>query len=344
MPPRYKPIDDCRPLIVDYAEELAAGTDDADNDKRDSNSTKRYEQDLRWFDGWLDDQGIDEVTDVTAADANRLGRTLSNEFSGTTGRYRWDRIVALYDYLESMGIIDDNPLSRWNDAKDEKWGLTKSNEQDHHLNDGEKYAVDEEDIEAMEEAVEEDRVRNQLLIRLAWHSACRRGELAAISLDMLDENKREITLPASVTKNNRKRVVGYNRSLDGLLHRWLHGGLRDEYLGGRDHDHLFVGTRGAPLSGEAINEVIVKAADNAGINRKLYADANSPDGEPNRWKVSSHNVRHGAATRLVNKTDLTDLYSISRYLGHSSVEFTEKRYVEYDPEVGVRGVRDYLPD
>ncbi len=344
MPSGYKSIDDCRTLVIDYADHLASGTDDNDTDQRASASTKRYKQDLRWFDHWLDDHDIEDVTDLTPPEASRLGRTLGNEFSGTTGRYRWDRIHALYDYLESMDLTDENPLARWNDSKSEKWGLSKSNEQDQHLNDGEKYAVDAEDIEAMEEAVEEDRVRNQLLIRLAWHTAARRGEIEAMTVGMLDENKREITLPSSVTKNNRKRVVGYNRSLDGLLHRWLHGGLRDEYLGGRDHDHLFVGTRGAPLSGEAINDVIVKAADNAGINRKLYADANSPDGEPNRWKVSSHNVRHGAATRLVNKTDMTDLYSISRYLGHSSVEITEKRYVEYDPEVGVRGVRDYLPD
>ncbi|WP_241430016.1 tyrosine-type recombinase/integrase [Halorubrum lipolyticum] len=349
MPPRYKPISECREYITDYADELAAGTDDNNSDKRASASTNRYNQDLRWYDGWLDAEGIDSALDVTPAVANRLGRALSNEFSGTTGRYRWDRINAMYDYFADMDMIDSNPLARWNKRKDEKWGLTKGTEQEEQLEDGEDYAVSESDLRVMEEGVEQNRVRNQLLLRFLYQSAMRRGEASAVTLDMIDENAREVYLPASVTKNGRERTVGWNRSLDGLMHRWLHGGLRDEYLGGREHDYLFVGERGAPMSGDAINDVVVTAANNAGINRKLYADANAAvddDGNPipNRSKISAHNIRHGAITRLVNKTDLQDLYAVSRYAGHSSVEITEKRYVEYDPDVGIRGVRDYLPD
>jgi integrase/recombinase XerD len=349
VPPRYKPISECREYITDYAEELAAGTDDNNSDKRASASTNRYNQDLRWYDGWLDSEEIDSALDITPAVTNRLGRTLSNEFSGTTGRYRWDRINAMYDYFADMDMIDSNPLARWNKRKDEKWGLTKGTEQEEQLEDGEEYAVSDSDLQAMEEAVEQNRVRNQMLLRWLYHSAMRRGEASAVTLDMIDENARTVHLPGSVTKNNRPRTVGWNRSLDGLLHQWLHGGLRDEYLGGRDHDYLFVGERGAPMSGDAINEVVVTAANNAGINRKLYADANAAiddDGNPipNRSKISAHNVRHGAITRLVNKTDLQDLYAVSRYAGHSSVEITEKRYVEYDPDVGIRGVRDYLPN
>lgn len=50
MPPRYKDIDECRELIIEYAASLDASTDDADIELRDRKSTKRYKQALRWFD------------------------------------------------------------------------------------------------------------------------------------------------------------------------------------------------------------------------------------------------------------------------------------------------------
>jgi integrase/recombinase XerD len=342
---RYKALEKCRDEIVDYADELSSGTDDDDVDQRDSTSTDRYTQDLRWFDGWLDSKNIDSAFALTPAQANRLGRELSNEFQGTTPLYRWDRINAMYDYFVAMDLIESNPLSRWDGQKREKWGMTKSTEQEKHLNDGEEYAVTQEEIRLMEQNAGQDRLRNQLLIRLAWHTACRRGELAGIRLDMIDEDRREIRLPASITKNDRERVVVWQASCDGLLRKWLHGGIRKEYLGAESHDHLFVGQRGAPMSPSSINDVIVRSADRAGVNRKLYADANSVDGNPNRWKITSHNIRHGAATHIVNSNpNFENIYALSRYLGHSSVEITEQRYIGYDPNVGARGVRKFIPE
>lgn len=348
MPRRYKPVEDCREEIQEYVEELEVGTDDDDEDQRASNSTQRYRQDVRWFDEWLDDQGIESAYDVDVRDANKLGRALSQQFNGTTPRYRWDRIYAMFDYFRSLGLIEENPLERWNDKKAEKWGMTKRTEQDKQLEDDETYAVSAEEVRAMEENVGRNRVRDQLLIRLLWHTGMRRGEAAAVTLDMLDEDAREIHLPSRVTKNSKDRVVAWQPNADGLLRQWL-GGVRDDYLGGRDHDHLFVGERGAPLSAEAINEIVIRAADNAGINRKTYADANAAvpedgsDPSPNRWLISSHNIRHGLGSYLVHETDM-GLYEVSRYLGHQSVDVTESTYIEYDPRAGTDDAHEFAPE
>jgi integrase/recombinase XerD len=115
-----------------------------------------------------------------------------------------------------------------------------------------------------------------------------------------------------------------------------------------DHNRLFVGERGAPLSPGRIIEIVINAACDAGHNRKLYADANAATDEdghrrPNRWLITAHNVRHGYGTYLANETD-AGLWEVSKQLGHSSVEVTEPIYVEEDPRAGLDHAHQYGPD
>jgi len=357
MPSKFKDFDECRPEIKQYGRHLDAGTDDNDSEKRTSGSTKRYKQDLKWFDYYLDENNIDSVSDVGSSDALNIGYTLSEEYNGSTGVYRWNTIHGFYKWSIKKEIFDTNPLEKWNDNKKKEFGLTKSPQQVNELDDGEKYALSQDEIRLMEKNVGNPRIpriRNQLLIRLMWQTGVRRAEASEIILDNIDREAREIELPSSITKNGKKRVVAYQPNLDGLLRQWVDGGYRDECLaklkqdeddenennndGEDEMEYLFVGIRGKQLSPEAINEVVKKSADNAGLNRRLYADANSPvdeDGnrEKNRWKITSHNIRHGLGTYLVNETDM-DVYSVSKYLGHSSVDITESIYVEEDPRAG----------
>lgn len=348
MPPRYKDVNECRSEIEQYIGELEAGTDNKDPERRDKGSTRRYKQDLRWYDHWLDDANIESPTNVTPADANQVGQTLSREFNGTTGLYRWDRIYAFHDWLVRMEIADSNPFERWNDDKAERFGLTKSTEQSRRLNEAEQYATTQEEIRMMEENVGRHRVRDQLIIRLIWQTGMRRGEASGLEINDLDRDAREITIRPSVAKNDKKRVVAYQQTLDGLLKEWLDYGYREEMAASADHDRLFVGERGAPLSGDRINEIIIEAAKRAGINRRIYADANAPvdengDKKPNRWKISAHNVRHGFGTFMINETD-AGLWEVSKAMGHSSVEITERIYVEDDPRAGVDHLHKYGPE
>jgi integrase/recombinase XerD len=327
---------------------LQSGTDADDREKRDTSSLTRYKQDLRWFDGWLDDHGVDGVHDLASSDAHAMGIDLSESFSGTTGRYRWDRIYAFYEHLLRLEEVGSNPLERWNDVKDDELGLSKSTEQQRRSESGNEYAVSQDEIRLMEENVGRNRERDQLLLRLLWQTLARRGASAATTLDMVDEDRREIRFPAAVTKNDQPRVVGWSSNVDALLDRWLNRGLREEYLGGEEHEYLFVGERGAPLSGAAINDIVVEAAKRAGLNEQVYADANSADGEANRWLISAHNIRHGAASHVVNEDGFdsgsADIYSLSKYLGHQSVEITEQRYIEPSEDRGLRGLRGSLPE
>lgn len=398
-------MEKCRPEIIDYKDDLQSGTNDDDPDMRSEVSKKRYEQDLRWFDEWLDnpisrpdvarfaesDDGEDEsedtdetdeiltrpriesALDVTVADGNRLGRAISHEFNGTTSRYRWDRIIAMYEYFVGMNMLDENPLSRWNEKKVEKWGMSKNTAQSRNLDSDESYATSQSDIRSMEENVGRNRFRDQCIIRMMWQTGLRRGEQSGLVIGDIDRDTRTIHVRSENAKNGEERYVGYDKSLDGLLGMWLDGGYRDEMLGtvavGDDdkeerndedvpHDRVFVGERGAPLSGGRINDIIIEAADRAGINRKMYGDANAPiDPETrkpkkNRWKITAHNVRHGYGSYMINEApeavDGEDgearLWEVSKLMGHSSVQVTESIYVEHDPKAGLSYALSHGPE
>ncbi|WP_312910154.1 tyrosine-type recombinase/integrase [Natronosalvus caseinilyticus] len=348
MPPRYKKAKNCRNEIYEYIDDLDAGTDDDNPEMRSSGSTQRYRQDLRWFDEWLDHNEIDSVTEVTSAKANRLGRTLSKEFNGSTPLYRWNRIHAFYEWLKAMELAEENPLNKWHGKKDEKWGMSRTSEQSKRLEEDENYAVTEKDVRLMEENVNQHRIRDQLIIRLLWQTGIRRGEASNLLISDVCRDKREITIRKKVAKYGKKRMVAYQSSLDGLLTEWLDYGYREEMAAGYDHNHLLVGERGAPLSGDRINEIVYESADRAGINRKIYADANagtneSGDPKPNRWKITAHNIRHGYGTYLVNETD-AGIWEVSKQLGHASVSITEDIYVEDDPRAGIDHAHKYGPD
>lgn len=348
MPPRYRDIEECREWIKEYADNLDASTDDNDDELRDGTTTKRYKQALRWYDHWLDDEGVESAPELTKREANKLGRTLRKEFNGTTPLNRWDRIFAFYEWMVGMEAIETNPMAKWDDGKKKTLGLTSTTEQSRQLEDGEGHAVSQQEVRLMEKNVTSHRTRNQLCIRLLWQTGVRRNEAARLLISDLDRDEREITFRASVAKNDEERVIAYQQSLDGLLERWLDSGLREEMLGGRDHDYLFCGERGAPLSGDAVNEIVKNAAIEAGINEKTYADANAStdtDGNPipNRWKITAHNVRHGFGTYMINETD-AGVWEVSKLMGHSSVTITEKINVDHDPRSGIEHGHKYGPE
>lgn len=340
-PHRYKPLDDTRELIFEYVEELHLNSDDNDEDALDAVSAVSYEGHLKWYDHWLDHLNKGEF-DVDGNDARRMANQLKWEFNGTTPRNRYDRVTHFHDWVVKNEYTDTNPYKRWHPRKDLK--LTKKTAQSKHLEDGEDYACTVSDIKAMEKHPGRYEIRNQCIIRLMWHTGCRRDELASLTMDEIDLGSQTIRIREAVSKTNEERYVGWKDSAQGLLNMWL--SQRDRW-NVNDHPYLFVGERGGKLDGEAINDIMVQSAYKAELNRKLYADANAAvdeEGNPikNRHLITSHNVRHGLATKMID--DGCDPYRVSRYMGHSSVEFTINNYVEEDPKDGLPALKNYNPD
>jgi len=345
---RYKDVDNCRPEIQSRAQNLRASSDDADDEMRDEESAEAYIKDLRWFDHWLDEHEVEAVTDLTVGEAENLGYALVDEFHGTTPQNRWKQIYNLYDRLYRNRKIDENPLERWDGIKSNEFGINKTTEQEKHLEDGEDYAPSSEEIRMMEQNVGAPRGRNQALIRFLHQTGLRRGEAEALTIDDIHREEREVIVRAEHAKNDKRRVVAWQPSLDAMMDEWLDV-EREMFTNGDENNRwLWVNRGGGRLSAESINEVVVKAARNAGINRALYADANAPlddDGEPipNRWKISAHNLRVALGTYLANETDM-GIYELSKVMGHSSVGVTEDKYISHKDRAGLDDLKKYGRD
>jgi len=178
-PPYSKSIDDCRPEIQRFARSLWQGTDDSDPESRGTSSTVRYINDLRWLDEWLDASG-NELSEMEVLDAETLMMDLSDTFNGSTPRQRWDQIMACCAYLARRDILDTNPLEVIDEEKADR-GLTNTTEQSRQLGEEERYAVSQEEVRLMEDAVSSHRVRNQCIIRLMWQTGVRVGEVGMLS-------------------------------------------------------------------------------------------------------------------------------------------------------------------
>lgn len=70
-----------------------------------------------------------------------------------------------------------------------------------------------------------------------------------------------------------------------------------------------------------INQTLAKLTDMAQINKH----------------ITYHSSRHTFATLLVQ--DRTDIYKISKYLGHKSIDMTQ-RYLKYDLSVAINSAKE----
>jgi integrase/recombinase XerD len=382
-PRRYKPLEECRRIIQKYCDRQEQRVDENDDEKLDGTSAVSYTNHVRWYDDWL--TYIDkEPSEVTSGDVEDTASQLDWEFKGVTPRNRFDRIKHFHGWLLKRQEVDSNLYELWDPVED--LGLTKTTEQVKQLGEDEDYACSVEDIKSMEKHPGRYEIRNQLIIRLMWHTAMRRDELANIEMRDIDDDARTITIRKQVSKTDEERVVGWKDSAQGLLDMWR---AQRERWNVNEQPYLFIGERGGRLDGGGINDIIVKSAYRAGINRKLYGDANAPreildytgdeieadelqpddlyrtkgneliheptgitldeakfefgDPIPNRDLITSHSVRHGTATKMIQE-DHCDPYRVSRYCGHSSVEFTIKTYVEQGSDDGLPALDDFNPD
>lgn len=352
---RYKSIDECRPKIKDRCENILSSSNDNDDELKNRKSAEAYVKDLRWFDHYLDDRGIDDVTEFTPYEAEKLGYALVSEFNGTTPQNRWNQIFNLYDRLRRAKVIVENPLEEWDEIKDKEFGITKSTAQETYLREEETYELSREEIRRIEQNVGVPKLRNQCLVRFLFQSGMRRGECSDLTTDDIDREEREIVVRKAVAKNNRRRTICWQSSLDGLMTEWIEIQRPMFTNGDDDNNWLWVNEQGGKLSGESINEVVWKAAYKAKnpetgepLNRPLYADANAAVDEndepiPNRHLVSAHNVRVSLGTYLATETEM-GIYEISKALGHESVKTTEEKYVKHKDRAGLSQMKDYGPD
>jgi integrase/recombinase XerD len=143
------------------------------------------------------------------------------------------------------------------------------------------------------------RATTHLAILLMTATGIRVGELVNIRIGDVSLVDGAIRIRG---KGNRERTVFLsNGALAGAIE--THVAARPATA--RPDDHLFMNTRGAPLSSQALRQRLRKIAEAASIERR----------------VTPHMFRHTAATLLIEEG--VDIRFVQRLLGHASISTTE---------------------
>lgn len=287
------------------------------------------------FTEWVENQQEDSLEEFSPLKLEDYAIYLAQKgYGDTTIKDKFAAVSTLYRFLHNKAeVIDTNPSEEVNLSKAGIVDYRNPTKKSEELAEDILY-VTKEQKEAMKDHCPGPKIRNELLIELLWHTGLRRVEAADITLDNLDREKREIQIRG---KNDKSRTVFYQPTLDTLLNLWIDGGYRSSYNWSEASKYLFVSERSEQLHPHRINQVIVRAAKNAGIQSKMYTDGNGQD----RNKVTAHSLRHGFAVQsLKNGMDIKTLADI---MGHESLDTTQQylrlitddlreRYRKYGPD------------
>ena len=145
-------------------------------------------------------------------------------------------------------------------------------------------------------------LRDRALVELLYGTGTRVSEAVGLTVDDCDLVQRSIVVTG---KGSKQRVLPLGEVAANAINAYLVRGRSALALKGRGTPHLFLNTRGAPLSRQSAYAVVEQAAARAGLAVPL----------------GPHTLRHSFATHLLEGG--ADVRVVQELLGHASVETTQ---------------------
>ena len=170
------------------------------------------------------------------------------------------------------------------------------------------------DLDRLLRAAEQDGNKRNLAILLTLrHTGVRVGELCNLRLRDIAISERKGSLVVRSGKGDKDRTVPLNNDVRQALSAYLT--VRPTAT----TDFLFIGQRGQPLQSDAVQLIVRKYAQRAGLT-----------------EVTPHILRHSFAKQVLDAG--ADLATVSRLLGHERLETTAiyTQPTAHDLETAVR--------
>lgn len=276
---------------------------------------KAYQSDITEFVGFLTDSGDSKQVDLTTIDQYDARVFLSmlyekGDVSRTIAR-KVSSLRAFYRFLERNAVVTTNPFAGVQ--------LKKAGQ---HLP---RYFYEKE-LNKLFDVVMADTsligLRNRLLLEILYGTGARVSEAAGLTLGMLDQTARVITITG---KGNKTRIVPYGQYAADALASYLRD-ARPQLLAKSQvmHDKLFVNQRGQALTASGIEYILKQLAKKAGLTQM----------------ISAHMFRHTYATDMLNNG--ADLRTVQQLLGHSSLSTTQI-YTHVTTDALQKSYRDFFP-
>lgn len=276
---------------------------------------KAYQSDITEFVAFLTDSGDGKPVDLTSIDQYDARVFLSmlyekGDVSRTIAR-KVSSLRAFYRFLERNAVVTTNPFAGVQ--------LKKAGQ---HLP---RYFYEKE-LNKLFDVVMADTsllgLRNRLLLEILYGTGARISEAAGLTLGMLDQATRVITITG---KGNKTRIVPYGQYAADALASYLRD-ARPQLLAKSPvmHDKLFVNQRGQALTASGIEYILKQLAKKAGLTQM----------------ISAHMFRHTYATDMLNNG--ADLRTVQQLLGHSSLSTTQI-YTHVTTDALQKSYRDFFP-
>lgn len=155
-------------------------------------------------------------------------------------------------------------------------------------------------------------LKHRTLIYTIYMNGLRRSELTGLKLEDVRSKVEDPHLIIRMSKHGSSRLLYIDQDFTDML--------RSYYLKFKPKVYLFEGaTPGEPISETSIARILDRAMKSNGVTE--------------RFRV--HDLRHNFATHCI--LNGTNIYDLSQFLGHRSVETTEKYYAHLLPsEINIK--------
>jgi integrase/recombinase XerD len=248
-----------------------------------------YSRDLRDFQEFLLERGLEQWTQVTLPDLqDYLAALAARNLSARSRARRLSALRQFFRFLQREEVADANPVELLDSPRLPR-KLPK--------------VLGELEVAALLKAPDPGTPggqRDAALLEVLYATGLRVSELVGLTLKQVDL-RRGVVRPRG--KGSKERVVPMVAPAVEKLQTYLNQG-RPQLLQGRDSPYLFVNRRGGRLSRQGFWKILKHYARQAGVR-----------------DLSPHTLRHSFATHLLSRG--ANLRALQMLLGHADLATTQ---------------------
>lgn len=211
-----------------------------------------------------------------------------------------------FNYLVDFDYINKSPMARVKQLKNQRTAL--------------EFITDEQFatlLRYMDMSLYHE-YRDSVILQLLLDTGMRIGECLAILITDIDFNYNSIKLPWENTKGKKSRTVFFSDEMRKTLRIWLKH--KDKF---NDCEYLFPSIKGDRLAIRGFENNVRKYTERVGIT------------------MTPKTLRNNFAKRFLLNGG--DIFTLSKILGHSSVEVTEAAYLDLDDDDLRKQYQKYSP-
>ena len=166
----------------------------------------------------------------------------------------------------------------------------------------------------------EKRIRDHAILEIIYSCGLRVSEAVNLTLKQINEQERLVSV---IGKGKKERIIPIRETALKALKQYINE-IRNKHLV-IDKNYVFLDKKGKQISRQALYNIVVKNAKEAGIEKPIHP----------------HTLRHSFATHLLDNG--ADLRVVQELLGHTNIGTTQI-YTHITPKTIVKSYDLYWKD